>query len=277
MESVPGPSKTSRRKRGAKHDRVASESSGTTSYGAIRIRQDLFEATAETAETSDSEGQTIETEELLFMDEPGEGRGFDEAQDDNSDEYEPPEKEKKITDYIPLEYKIKVVNMVREHPKWSLSNLKKKGCSRLKSIQHIYRWREDIKRGGTTIDKYSLIDSWTYDRFAEARANYQQVTTRSLQQWALSAASQFHDFPFKASESWVRKFKQQHKIRQQKITKCATEVDIATIDEILAAADTFRKETTTLVPNFHKDFIINTDQTSNNHFCAKLHKIYCAL
>lgn len=51
-----------------------------------------------------------------------------------------------------------------------------------------------MKRGGTSIDKYVVIDSWTYDRFVEARANYQQVTTRNLQQWALSAASQFHDF-----------------------------------------------------------------------------------
>jgi len=49
-------------------------------------------------------------------------------------------------------------------------------------MKHLHRWEEDIKRGGTTIDKYTIIDSWTHDRFMEARANYQQITTRNLQQ-----------------------------------------------------------------------------------------------
>ncbi|XP_029662701.1 uncharacterized protein LOC115235213 isoform X2 [Formica exsecta] len=95
----------------------------------------------------------------------------------------------------------------------------------------------------------------------EASANYQQVTTRNLQQWALSAASQFHNFPFKASNSWIAKFKKQHKIKQQEITKYVSAKETATIDEILAAADIFRKQTMKLIPNFHKDFIININQT----------------
>lgn len=36
------------------------------------------------------------------------------------------QKKKKLTEYIPLEYKIKVVNMAKEYPKWSLKNLQKK-------------------------------------------------------------------------------------------------------------------------------------------------------
>lgn len=57
------------------------------------------------------------------------------------------------------------------------------------------------KKGGTMIDKYATIDSWTYDHFTEARENLQQVTTRNLQQWAMAAASQFENFDFKASLS----------------------------------------------------------------------------
>ncbi|XP_020292188.1 uncharacterized protein LOC109858896 [Pseudomyrmex gracilis] len=180
-------------------------------------------------------------------------------EDDYSDEYML-EEETKVMDYIPLEYKIKVVNMAKQHPHWNLKTLQKKGCSRLKNIKCLPRWEKDIKHGGTNIDKYTIINSWTYDRFVEAKNNYQQVTTRDLQQWALSAASQFENFPFKASKAWIRKFKRQHRLKQQKITKYVSAKEAATIDEILAAADIFRKQTRIIIPNFHKDFIINIDQ-----------------
>ncbi|GFT73861.1 hypothetical protein TNCV_1353281 [Trichonephila clavipes] len=52
-------------------------------------------------------------------------------------------------------------------------------------------WEEQIRRGGSTKDKYTTIDKWTHDRFVEARQSNQQVTTRNLQQWALAAASHF--------------------------------------------------------------------------------------
>lgn len=106
----------------------------------------------------------------------------------------------KLMEYISLEYKIKVVNIAKNHPNWNFKNLQKKGYSRLKYMKHLYQWENDIKHGATTIDKYNMIDSWTYDRFVEARANYQQVTTRNLQQWTLIAASQFRNFSFKTSD-----------------------------------------------------------------------------
>ncbi|GBO19182.1 hypothetical protein AVEN_38866-1 [Araneus ventricosus] len=76
-----------------------------------------------------------------------------------------------------------------------------------KKMEYLSKWEEEIKKGGNLFDKYSILDSWTYDRFVEARENYQQVTNRNLQQWALAAAGQFAEFEFKASESWVKKFK----------------------------------------------------------------------
>lgn len=139
----------------------------------------------------------------------------------------------------------------------------KKGCSRLKNLKSLKRWQEDIIHGGTKIDKHSIIDSWTYDRFVEARENFQQVTTRNLQQWALSAASQFPNFEFKASESWVTKFKRRHKIRQRKITRYVSERETVSLEATLAAAENFRIQARALIPHFDKDFVINTDQTGN--------------
>ncbi|XP_029669749.1 uncharacterized protein LOC115239390 [Formica exsecta] len=115
--------------------------------------------------------------------------------------------------------------------------------------------------GGSTSDKYSIIDSWTYDRFVEARQNFQQVTTRNLQQWALAAAAQFSNFEFKASTPWVAKFKQKRRIRQRKVTKFVSRKETVTIEETLAAAESFRIQIRDLIPNFDEDFVINTDQT----------------
>lgn len=95
----------------------------------------------------------------------------------------------------------------------------------------------------------------------EARENNLQVTTRNLQEWALSASSQFPDLYFKASHSWLVRFKRQHKIRQRRITKYVTAREMFTIEDTLAAADIFQKQTLVLIPQFNKDFIINTDQT----------------
>ncbi|GFR05791.1 HTH CENPB-type domain-containing protein [Trichonephila clavata] len=96
-------------------------------------------------------------------------------------------------------------------------SLKKKECYRLWSFKkkgHLSKWEEDIKKGGNKFDIYSFIDSWTVDRFAEARENFHQVTTRNSQQWALSATMHFEDFEFKASECCVKKFKKEHRTRQ---------------------------------------------------------------
>lgn len=132
----------------------------------------------------------------------------------------------------------------------------------LKSKATLYRWQEDIKQGGTIRDKYNIINSWV----PGARANNQQVVTRNLQQWTLSVAAQFDNFSFKAFNAWVLKFKKIYKIRQRNITKFVSGNENATMEEILAAAESFRKQTRLLIPNFDENFVINTDQTGK--FCA---------
>ncbi|GFT84611.1 HTH CENPB-type domain-containing protein [Trichonephila clavipes] len=100
-----------------------------------------------------------------------------------------------------------------------------------------------------------------YHQMKKARQSNQQVTTRNLQQWALAAASQFPDLEFKASEAWVKIFKRKHRIRQRKITKFVSERETATMEETHAAAEKFRLHTRALIPNYDKDFVLNTDQT----------------
>jgi hypothetical protein len=92
---------------------------------------------------------------------------------------------------------------------------------------------------------------------------YLQVTTRTLQQWAMTAAFPFlsDDFRFEASSTWVTAFKRKHKIKQRKITKYVSKRDIATMEETVEAAEKFQRQTKLLISKFDLDLVINTDQT----------------
>ena len=170
---------------------------------------------------------------------------------------------------VPLEVKIKVVNMAREHPAWSLSTLQHQGSSKLRHKGMLNIWEKEIHSGGTRYDKLNTIDKWVYDRFVEARGSNEQVTTRTLQEWGLAAANQYlaPDFQFIASESWVIAFKKHHRIRQRKVTKLVSSKEVYSMEEILNAADRFQKQTAALIPHFDKNFVINTDQTGCSYRC----------
>ncbi|GFX83605.1 HTH CENPB-type domain-containing protein [Trichonephila clavipes] len=242
------------------NNKIATEPSAVIKEEHMKIGEKLYSTIMETL----AENIIVIEDDLILFEEADEEGLFEEVEDSglqSDDEYHPDEKRSKIdTDDIPLDYKIKVVNLAKEHPKCSLKNLQKKGGSRLKRMDQLKIWEEQIRRGGSTKDKYT-IDKWTHDRFVEARQYNQQVTTRNLQQWALAAASQFPDLEFKASEAWVKIFKRKHRIRQRKITKCVSERETATMEETHAAAEKFRLHTRALIPNYDKDFVLNTDQT----------------
>lgn len=90
-------------------------------------------------------------------------------------DYIPEDYEKPSVEYIPLEYKIKVVALAQAHPKWSLAVLQKNGASRLKRKVILLQWKEDIRKGGTRINRLRIINSETFDRFVEARGRLEQV------------------------------------------------------------------------------------------------------
>lgn len=115
-----------------------------------------------------------------------------------------------------MDYKVKIVNIAKAHSEVKPADVTGKRMLLLK------RKEAFIKMGkGITKEK---------------------VTTRNLQKWALAAAGQFPDLEFKATESWITKFKNKYGIRQRKITKFVSKMEAATIEEILASATTFQKQ-----------------------------------
>lgn len=90
-----------------------------------------------------------------------------------------------------------------------MNTLRKKGSHLLKRKDQLTIWKKDVEEGATLRDKLSMIDKWTYDRFEEARNNLHNVTTRMLQQWALTASIQCgkNAINFVASRTWTNEFK----------------------------------------------------------------------
>lgn len=250
---------------------ITEQSSSVISDESVLLANQLFEYTLKNLIGGEKQFVTVKE---LVMNEECDNSNSQQVNDKQSDSennfteinedepnYEPENNKSKEMQFIPIDYKIKVVNTANSHPNWSLKTLHKNGCQRLKKKADLQVWKQHIKSGGTIFDKYSIIDSWTHDRFREARQVNQQVTTRNLQQWSLSAASQFPNFEFKASNSWVEKFKRIHRVRQRKITKYVSEKETASMEEILASAENFRLQARNLIINFDPNYVINTDQT----------------
>lgn len=163
---------------------------------------------------------------------------------------------------VSLDRKIQIVNLAREHPKWSLSTLKSHGAACLSRKDELTRWKKEIQKGGTIFDKSCAIKKWTYDRFCEARQNQVPVTTRNLQEWALQASMQYdsEDFHFSASIAWTNRFKQEYHISQRKVTRYVKSTEKRSLEAVMTAAAEFQKTCLEQCALLDLDYVLNTDQ-----------------
>ena len=79
-----------------------------------------------------------------------------------------------------------------------------------------------MESGGTNIEKLRFITKETYQQFKEARDNNKIVHDNDIRKWSLKIARQVSYDTFRASVSWVQKFKKKFKIVSRKITKFVT-------------------------------------------------------
>ena len=165
--------------------------------------------------------EVVEDEELVFSDELKDTHDNETMKTGNSDADEGSEWEEEPTtnayNSIPLEYKKRVVAKAKAHPNWSLETLRKNGAALLKKKSNLKTWEAEIEAGGTMVDKYEAVNNMTFKRFQQARENSEQITKRTLQQWALSYAHELNCARFVASTRWINKFKRKYGIRQRKI------------------------------------------------------------
>lgn len=84
-----------------------------------------------------------------------------------------------------------------------------------------------------------------------------------MRQWAIAAANPLisESFEFQASQIWCNTFKVKHGIRQRHVTKYVSTKEKSTCEELLQIAADSQHQTSTIIPDFDPDFVINTDQT----------------
>lgn len=76
--------------------------------------------------------------------------------EESDDLYEPPEK--KVKKNIPFDVEIKILNLVREHPKWTLKTIHRNGDKSLKLMRDLKTWKAEIKKGGSAMEKFHIIN-----------------------------------------------------------------------------------------------------------------------
>ncbi|KAF7992281.1 hypothetical protein HCN44_001606 [Aphidius gifuensis] len=114
---------------------------------------------------------------------------------------------------IPFETKLKIVNTVRENPDWT-PDMIKKHCKYNKNLdrQTIREWTEQVKRGGSYVDKMKKIHDWIYQKCIDYRKNYNQLSYKNIREFGRQAYEIYfpdkkNRIPFTASEGWIYKFK----------------------------------------------------------------------
>lgn len=69
------------------------------------------------------------------------------------------------------------------------------------------RWDAQVKKGGTRLDKLKQIFDHTKNRFADAKRNFHIVHDFDIRRWASQKNAEVRLEGFKASISWVQRFK----------------------------------------------------------------------
>jgi hypothetical protein len=130
---------------------------------------------------------------------------------------------------------------------------------------------ETGEKGCSDRDNY-IINSWTYDRFTEARVNRQLVTTQTWQQWGMAASF----------SSYLQGSVLRHLQVGPEMSWRITISGRGTWQNILAVRIkpplnkqrcwTVSKQTTAIIPDHDLDYVINTDQTGCE-YCVNIRQI----
>lgn len=143
------------------------------------------------------------------------------------------------------------------------------------SIQKLYswyhpelasRWRKRIGSGGNRKDKLQALDQHVYGIFKDARDKRYPIHGRMIQRWARQYAnitSGLEDF--KASDSWLYRFKRRHRVVSRKVTLYTSRAEVERNQTIVEAIHNFTSNYSRECIPFDRSSIWNFDQTGFNY------------
>jgi len=134
---------------------------------------------------------------------------------------------------------------------------------RVSSERQLRRWDEQLQSGGNRREKFSYISKFTHDKFTAAVESGFMIHDIDLKRWALQAQEEIGNLNpiFKASPSWVARFKKSHRIVSRKVTKFVTKRTIEDSVNLQETTDNFVKTVKPLIGQFGSENIYNSDQS----------------
>ena len=131
------------------------------------------------------------------------------------------------------------------------------------SEKQLRRWAHTLHKGGTYREKVARICDITLENFKKAVDNGLIVHDKDIRRWALQAQKEIshEDFRFRASRTWLAKFKSKHRIVSRKINKFVTRKTLENMDELKMKADEFVASVKQEVANVGVQNVYNSDQS----------------
>jgi len=171
----------------------------------------------------------------------------------------------KDNEEIDLEYKARAVEFWRSGKRKENLSLKtvQNRFKKVSSTTQLRRWAHQINKGGTYRQKIAQICQYTLDNFEAALNSGSIVHDRDIIRWALQAQKEigFDNFRFKASDTWLLKFKRAHRIVSRKINKFITRKTLESGAELVATANAFVADIQSCIPRIGLENLYNSDQS----------------
>lgn len=165
------------------------------------------------------------------------------------------------------EYKRKVIEFWKSGKKYKLKFATVQArFKRVTSKKQLYRWENDISKGGNTREKLQKISEYVLTQFDDALQKSLPIYDLDIRRWALDARNRLQlsaDF-FKASERWIEVFKQRHHIVSRKINKFMTQRTLTDINKLKEEANNFVEKVKTEISLIGMENVFNSDQSGFN-------------
>jgi len=174
---------------------------------------------------------------------------------------------KKVKTDVELQYKIDAVNFWHSGKKKKLSfESVKHRFSKVPNVNTLYKWEQQIEKGGTRSDKLLQISNYVLDHFKNATEKNLPIHDNDLKRWALQARENVN-LPrqfFTASTFWVHSFKTKHGIVSRKINKFVTQKYLLSKEETEQKAIEFVSEVKAEILLVGEENVFNSDQSGFN-------------
>ena len=142
----------------------------------------------------------------------------------------------------------------------SLEGVRQK-FKKVTSIRQLRRWEDQANQGGNRYEKLKRISEYTLNRFNEALERGMIIHDIDIARWASRAQEEENEASFKASETWVKRFKITHNIVSRKITKFVTKKSLLLQEDLENKCNTFIEDVKHYIAQYGQENIYNSDQS----------------